>query len=51
MLKPDPKTFLCAPCQEVAENLTKKWKTYSRNGCIILDLERQLYQWSIEGKL
>lgn len=51
MLKPDPKTFLCAPCQEVAENLTKKWKTYSRNGCIILDLERQLYQWSIEVML
>lgn len=51
MLKPDPKAFLCTPCQEVAENLTRKWKTYSQAGRIIPNLEHELYQWSIEVML
>ncbi|XP_012526686.1 cytochrome P450 315a1, mitochondrial [Monomorium pharaonis] len=51
MLKPDPMKFLCAPCQEAAKNLAEKWKTYSRAGCTVPDLQYQLYQWSIEVML
>lgn len=51
MLLPDPAKLMCAPCQEAAENLTKKWKQYSRDGSTIPNLERQLYLWSIEGKI
>ncbi|XP_011873848.1 PREDICTED: cytochrome P450 315a1, mitochondrial [Vollenhovia emeryi] len=51
MLKPSPMMFLCTPCQEVAENLTNKWKTYSQAGKVIPNLEHQLYQWSIEVTL
>ncbi|KAG5313571.1 CP315 protein, partial [Pseudoatta argentina] len=51
MLKPAPKTFFCGPCQEAAENLTKEWQKYSRIGCVIPNLEHQLYQWSIEVML
>ncbi|XP_071558430.1 cytochrome P450 315a1, mitochondrial [Temnothorax nylanderi] len=50
MLKPQPKTFL-VPCQEAAENLARKWKTFSQTNCTIPDLEHQLYQWSIEVML
>ncbi|KAL6258540.1 hypothetical protein P5V15_010497 [Pogonomyrmex californicus] len=51
MLGSNPEKYMCAPCQEAAENLVKKWKNYSRTGCTIPELQHQLYQWSIEVML
>lgn len=51
MLLPDSAELMCTPCQEAAENLAKKWKAQSQSGSTIPDLERQLYLWSIEGKI
>ncbi|XP_012223827.2 cytochrome P450 315a1, mitochondrial isoform X1 [Linepithema humile] len=51
MLLPDSAKLMCAPCQEAAESLTRKWKQYSRDGSTIPNLERQLYMWSIEAML
>ncbi|XP_011267156.1 cytochrome P450 315a1, mitochondrial [Camponotus floridanus] len=51
MLLPDSTEPMCVPCQEAAENLTRKWKTYSLTGATIPNLEHQLYLWSIEVML
>lgn len=50
MLVPDPTELMSAPCQKAAENLTRKWQTYSLTGSTIPNLQHQLYLWSIEGK-
>ncbi|XP_050457807.1 cytochrome P450 315a1, mitochondrial [Cataglyphis hispanica] len=51
MLLPNPTKFMCAPCQEIAENLARKWMCYSLAGSAIPNMECQLYQWSIEVML
>lgn len=49
MLMPNSTELMYTPCQEVAEHITEKWRTQSRDGVTIQNLEYQLYQWSIEG--
>ncbi|XP_058803229.1 cytochrome P450 315a1, mitochondrial isoform X2 [Phymastichus coffea] len=48
MLAQDSSKVMTKPCQEAAEDLVKKWKSYTNNDRIVPDLENQLYQWSIE---
>ncbi|RLU27294.1 hypothetical protein DMN91_001095 [Ooceraea biroi] len=51
LLLPNSTKLMSAPCQEAAENLTNKWKSYSRRHVTIPNLEHRLYLWSIETKL
>ncbi|XP_011153998.1 cytochrome P450 315a1, mitochondrial isoform X2 [Harpegnathos saltator] len=51
MLMPNSVDLMCAPCQQVAESLTEKWRIESRDGATIRDMKNQLYQWSIEVML
>ncbi|EZA49326.1 hypothetical protein X777_12356 [Ooceraea biroi] len=51
LLLPNSTKLMSAPCQEAAENLTNKWKSYSRRHVTIPNLEHRLYLWSIETML
>ncbi|KMQ90601.1 cytochrome p450 315a1 [Lasius niger] len=51
MLLPDSTKLMCAPCQEAAENLARKWTDHSLAGSTVPNLESQLYLWSIETML
>ena len=51
MLTQDAPISMSKPCQEAAEDLVQKWKTHAMKGEIVPNLENQLYQWSIEGKI
>lgn len=50
MLVPDPTNLMFEPCQEVAIGLRQKWQKQIKTDAIIMNLQVQLYQWSIEGK-
>lgn len=50
MLAPDSIKLMYTPCQVAAESLTASWRIQSSRTIVIENLERQLYQWSIEGK-
>ncbi|KAG7208926.1 hypothetical protein KM043_015105 [Ampulex compressa] len=51
MLVPDPTQLMVGPCQEAAETLVENWKIQTRSNPFVPDLEKQLYQWSIEVML
>ena len=51
MLLPDPADYLRKPCALAARDLVEGWKLLADTQETIPQLERRLYQWSINGNV
>ncbi|XP_015522295.2 cytochrome P450 315a1, mitochondrial isoform X1 [Neodiprion lecontei] len=51
LLKSDSDDFMITPCKQAAETLVEDFRTYAVKGLPVSELERKLYQWSIEVML
>ncbi|KAK9297820.1 hypothetical protein QLX08_008587 [Tetragonisca angustula] len=51
MLVPDPTNLMFQPCQDAAVELREKWQKQIKTDAVIMNLQVQLYQWSIEAMM